>query len=181
MTESSIVAQGYDAVYEAMPRSPTLLKIWKDQVAGDDYPDDFYHISFLTFQDLRDLGAELELSPGASFADVACGRGGPAQRIAKETGAKVRGIDFSGIAVSQAERRASALGLGSVATFSVGTFDDTGLDTGSMAGAMTVDALQYAPHKLAAIREFARILHPSGRLVFAAFELDPDKDSKACL
>ena len=41
MTESSIVAQGYDAVYEAMPRSPTLLKIWKDQVAGDDYPDDY--------------------------------------------------------------------------------------------------------------------------------------------
>ena len=96
-------------------------------------------------QDLRDLAAELELSPGASFADVACGMGGPALWIAQETGANVRGIDLSAVAVSQAQRRASALGLGSVATFSVGTFDDTGLDTGSMDAAMTVDALQYAP------------------------------------
>ncbi len=42
-----------------------------------------------------------------------------------------------------------------------------------MDAAMTVDALQYAPSKQAAFEEFTRILRPNGRLVFAAFELDP--------
>jgi len=67
-----------------------------------------YHISFLTFQDLRNLAAELKLSPGASLADVACGMGGPGLWIAKETGANLRGVDFSQVAVSQAEKRAGA-------------------------------------------------------------------------
>src|SRR5438876_551530 len=59
MTDPSIVAQGYDAVYDAIPRSPTLLRLWKQLVAGDDYPDDFYHISFITLSDLRHLGGAL--------------------------------------------------------------------------------------------------------------------------
>src|SRR5947209_5899712 len=63
MTDPSIVAQGYDAVYEAMPRSPTLLRLWSQLVAGPDYPDDFYHISFITLQDLRHLARALALSP----------------------------------------------------------------------------------------------------------------------
>jgi ubiquinone/menaquinone biosynthesis C-methylase UbiE len=44
-----------------------------------------------------------------------------------------------------------------------------------MDAAMTVDALQYAPSKQAAFEEFTRILRPNGRLVFAAFELDPGR------
>lgn len=172
MTDRSIVAQGYDAVYEAMPRSPTLLKIWKDRAAGADYPDDFYHISFLTLGDLRELAAELRLAPGSRFADVACGMGGPSLWIAKETGASLCGVDFSRVAVTLAQERANALGLGAKASFSVGTFADSGLDAGSMDAVMSIDALQYAPSKLDAIVEFARILRPGGRLVFTAFEVE---------
>src|SRR3972149_6705777 len=35
--------------------------------------------------------------------------------------------------------------------------------------------IQYAPDKRAAVAEAARILRPGGRLVFTAFELNPDK------
>ena len=175
MLDPSIVAQGYDAVYEAMPRGTTLLRIWKDVVAGDDYPDDFYHISFLSLEDLRELGRALSLTRGSKFSDIACGMGGPALWIARETGASLSGVDISQVAVAQAEVRARALGLASSARFSVGSFADTGLETASMDAAMTVDALQYAPDKRAAIKEFARIIRPGGKLSFVAFELDPEK------
>ena len=40
---------------------------------------------------------------------------------------------------------------------------------------MTVDALQYAPNKVQAFAEVARILRPGGRFAFVAFELDPSR------
>src|SRR5437773_7781788 len=145
MTDPSIVAQGYDAVYAAMPRSRTLLRLWKQLVAGNDYPDDFYHISFITLQDLRHLAHTLSLSPRSRFSDVACGVGGPALWIARETGAHLSGVDLSPVAVAQAEKRAQSLGLDSTASFSVGSFAHTALETASIDAAMTVDALQYTP------------------------------------
>jgi SAM-dependent methyltransferase len=101
--------------------------------------------------------------------------GGPGLWIARETGAHLSGVDFSRVAVAQAQKRAEGLGLASSARFSVGSFADTGLESASMDAAMSVDALQYAPDKRAAIREFARIVRPGGRLAFFAFELHPER------
>ena len=47
------------------------------------------------------------------------------------------------------------------------------LPDASMAGIVSVDALQYVPDKRSAFRDIARVLAPSGRLVFTAFELEP--------
>ena len=175
MTDPSIVAQGYDAVYDAMPRSPTLLRLWKQLVAGEDYPDDFYHISFITRPDLRRLARALALAPGSRFSDVGCGMGGPALWIARETGAHLSGVDLSPVAVAHAEKRAQSLGLAAAARFSVGSFAQTGLESASVDAAMSVDALQYAPDKAAALREFARIIRPGGALAFFAFKLHPER------
>ena len=175
MTDPSIVAQGYDAVYDVMPRSPTLLRLWRQRVAGPDYPDDFHHISFITLQDLRHLARALGLSRGSRFSDVACGMGGPALWIARETGAHLSGVDLAAVAVAQAQKRAQRLGFADTARFSAGSFAQTGLDTASMDAAMSVDALQYAPDKTAALREFARIIRPSGTLAIFAFELHPER------
>ena len=175
MSDSSVVAQGYDAVYEATPRSPTLWRIWKEQAAGEDYPDEFSHISFVSLSDLRTLKDSLGLQKESKFADLACGMGGPALWVAKETGAALTGVDFSAQAIAQATRRAEALGMSSQARFVVGSFASTGLDNASIDAVMSIDALQYAPDKAAAIREFARILRPGGRLVFYSFELHADR------
>ena len=175
MTEPSIVAQGYDAVYEAMPRGPTLARLWKEHAAGADYPDDFSHISFVTVADLRELAAAMRLTGASRFGDIACGMAGPSLWIARETGAHLAGVDFSRVAIAEAQARAEALSLASLATFTVGSFADTGLDAGSLDAAMTIDALQYAPDKRAAFREFARILRPGGVLAFFAFELSAER------
>lgn len=171
--ERDIVASGYDAVYAAMPKSPTLRRIWREHAAGTDYPEEFGHISFITLQELRRMTAELRLSPNGSLVDLGCGMGGPALWVASETACRLIGVDLSPVAVAQATARAAELGLSDRARFVVGTFADTGLASGSTDGIMSEDALQYAPNKLAALREAARILRPGGRLVFTAFEVDP--------
>lgn len=173
-TGRSVVATGYDAVYEATPRSPTLRRLWRELALGGDFPEEFLHISLVTLPQLRRMAAELRLAPGDTLVDLGCGMAGPALWVARETGARLIGVDFSPVAVALASERANKLGLSTVARFVVGSFEETGLEDASADAVMSEDALQYAPDKSAALREAARILRPGGRLVFTAFELEPD-------
>lgn len=173
--EQNIVLTGYDAVYAATPNSPTLRRLWHEHAEGDDYPEQFGHVSFVTLPELQRIAAELHLNPGDTLVDLGCGMGGPALWVARETGARLIGVDFSPVAVEQASARAVELDLAGQAQFVVGSFADTGLETDSADGAMSEDAIQYAPDKRAAIVEAARILRPGGRLVFTAFEVDADR------
>ena len=169
-----VVSAGYDAVYAATPNSPTLRRLWHLHAEGPDFPEEFGHVSFVTLDQLQRMATELRLGPGQTLVDLGCGRGGPALWMARETGANLIGVDLSSVAVQQAGARAAELGLAGQARFVVGTFADTGLQAGSADGAMSEDAIQYVPDKRAALAEAARILRPGARLVFTAFELDPD-------
>jgi len=172
-TDRNLVEAGYDAVYSAMPASPTLQRIWREHACGLDFPEEFSHISFTTIAELRRIIGELRLSAGGALVDVGCGMGGPALWLCRETGATLVGVDVSAVAVSQALARAAALGLGDRAGFVVGTFASTGLPDGCADGITSEDALQYAPDKRSAFVEAARIMRRGGRFVFTAYELDP--------
>ena len=167
------VALGYDAVYEATPRSPTLRRIWRERAAGMDFPEEFLHISFVTLDQLQRMAEELRLQPDDTLVDLACGMAGPALWAARETGAKLIGVDLSAVAVRLASERAATVGLAEVASFRTGSFDQTGVEAGSVDAVMSEDALQYAPNKGTALREIAHILRPGGRFAFTAFELEP--------
>ena len=136
--DESRVAAGYDLVYEAMPRSPTLAGIWREHACGRDYPAGFEHISFITLDELRTLVRELRLTPGARLVDLACGMGGPGLWIGREADAGLTGIDISPVAVAAATARARSLGPHGRARFTQGSFADTGLESGSAAGVMTL-------------------------------------------
>jgi ubiquinone/menaquinone biosynthesis C-methylase UbiE len=173
--EPDAVAAGYDAVYAAMPNAPTLHSIWREHVCGPDFPPDYYHISFVTLDELARMAGELHLDAGSLLADIGCGAGGPLLWMARHTGASAIGIDVSREGVALARTRAEDLGLARQARFDVGSFDDTGLADASIDAIMSEDALQYAPNKRAAFTEAARVLRRGGRLVFTAFELDRER------
>ena len=175
LQDPNILSVGYNAVHGATPDSPTLRRLWHEHAEGPDFPEEFGHISFVTLPQLRRMAAELRLDPGATLVDLGCGRGGPALWMARETGARLVGVDFSAVAIEQAKVRAAELGMAGQAQFVVGTFADTGLEANVADGAMSEDALQYVPDKRAAVAEAARILRPGSRLVFTAFELDPSR------
>ena len=170
--EQNLVSVGYDAVYEATPKSPTLRRLWREHASGADFPDEFANISFVTVPQLKLIASELRVGPGKTLVDLGCGMAGPALWVARETGAHLVGVDFSAVAVGLATSRAADLGMSEQAHFVSGTFADTGLADASADAAMSEDAIQYTPDKRAAVAEAARILRPGGRLVFTAFELD---------
>jgi len=169
----ALVAAGYDTVYAGIADSPALRHIRREHASGHDYPVGFDNISFVTRSELGRMATKLQLQPGESLVDLACGAGGPGLWIAGETETRLTGIDLSAAGVAAATARATAVGLADRAEFRVGSFAESGLPAGSAEGVMTVDAFQYAPDKAAACREIARILLPGGRFVFVAFEVDP--------
>jgi SAM-dependent methyltransferase len=172
LTAPGPIAEGYESFYAAWGRSPALRRIWREHVTGPDYPEVFAHISFLSFADLRSLGAALSVGDDELLVDVACGAGGPGLWVAQESGARVIGIDQSVQAIERARERVVPVGLDGRAEFLPGTFARTGLRAASVDAVMTVDALQYAPDKADAVSEVARILRPGRRFAFVAFELD---------
>jgi SAM-dependent methyltransferase len=169
------VASGYDAFYAAWGRSPTLRRIWRDQVTGPDYPEEFAHISFLPLAQLQTLADGLNLAREQLLVDLACGAAGPSLWVAHRFGARLVGRDISAVAVERAKERAVVLGMEGRVDFAQGTFEHTGLPPESADAVMTIDALQYAPDKSKALIEVARILRPGRRFAFVAFELDAER------
>jgi ubiquinone/menaquinone biosynthesis C-methylase UbiE len=170
--EQDIVSAGYDVVYRGVSKSPTLRRLWHELAEGLDFPEGFGHISFTTLPELRRVAAELRLRPGDTLVDLGCGMAGPALWVARETQARLTGIDGAPAAAEYAAARAAELGLAGRARFAVASFAATGLESGSADGVMSEDALQYTPDKQAAVAEVARVLRPGGRFVFTAYELD---------
>jgi SAM-dependent methyltransferase len=169
------VLDGYDAVYDALPRSETFSRIWRASAYGGDFPVEFAHISFLTLGEGRRMLQLLGIGEGDVLVDVACGAGGPGLWAAQQTGAWLIGIDPSAAGLATARQRAGNVGLTQRARFRGGAFEHTGLSDGSADAVMSVDALQYAPDKRSALAEVIRVLRPGGRLAFIAFEVDPSK------
>jgi ubiquinone/menaquinone biosynthesis C-methylase UbiE len=178
---TAILSSGYDAVYSAIETSPTLRRLWHEYAEGPDFPKEFGHISLTTLPEIRRIAAQLRVSSGDTFVGLGCGLAGPALWMARETGANLIGVDLSAVAVERATDRAAELGLADQARFVVGSFAETGLETESVDGAMSEDALQYAPSKDAAFREAARILRRGKHFTFTAYELDPDRAANVLL
>lgn len=169
------VLEGYEAVYEALPTGPTFNRLWRQHAYRGEFPIEFAHIGFLTESEAKRLLPMLDVHWGNSLVDVACGAGGPGLWVAQRSGASLIGVDPAPGGLAAARHRAESAGLAGRAEFRQGTFAHTGLTAGAADAVMTIEALQYAPDKKAALAEFARILKPGGRLAVVCFEVDPDK------
>lgn len=159
------------------PPSPEEFDDWyaamapaKDEIAQRHLglPPDLLSSSLLPWNGIAEVTAALRLAAGGVVVDLACGRGGYGIEVAKRTGARVIGVDFSAEAVRLAGGNAAGHGL--AAEFHVGRLDATGLGDASADGIMCVDAIQFADPAEAAFGELHRILRPGGRVAVTTWE-----------
>lgn len=167
------VRSGYDAVYTALPASDTFNRLWRSNAYRDQFPAEFAHMGFLTLSEAQRLLALLALGQDDVVVDIACGTGGPGLWVAQQSGAHLIGVDPSPAGVTAARERAARTGMEAVSRFEQGSFERSGLPSGTADAVMSIEAFQYAPDKRAGLREFARILEPGGRLGLVCFETDP--------
>jgi SAM-dependent methyltransferase len=178
VTESGVfraVLDGYEAVYDALPRGETFNRLWRAHAYRNDFPEEFAHIGFLTVPEAQRMREWLQIGPDDVLADLACGAGGPGLWMAAQSGASLIGVDPSPAGLAAATARAREVGLAGRARFDLGTFEQTSLPDDAADAVMSVEAFQYAPGKRAAVTEFFRVLRSGRRLAFIAFEVDPAK------
>jgi ubiquinone/menaquinone biosynthesis C-methylase UbiE len=165
------VSDPYSAKFASHVESATQKRI-RREVYGEDFPLEADPRSFVTLPELRAMAQDLRVGPGEELVDLGCGQGGPGLWVARETGARVLGIDLSSSGVALALERAKALGIADRANFEVADLMSTGLASERFDAAMSVDVLWAVLDKLSALREVARILRPRARFAFTSWDRD---------
>ena len=151
----------YDDHYAHLASDPQLA------VRRQTYDEDLGQSSWITLAEARDFFRALELAPGHTALEVACGSGGMTCRMAVETGAQCVGVDINTHGIEAAERRARELDLSSRVLFRVVDagkrlpFPDASFDA-----VFCNDAINHLPDRLGVFREWHRVLRPGGRLLF---------------
>jgi SAM-dependent methyltransferase len=158
-----IPPEEFDEGYAAIERSTRVAALMREGLGGD-LPVEIEPNSFVPLAGMRRIATELRLGRGETLVDLACGRGGPGMWIARETGAELVGVDYSPVAVAQAEARIPLFGLEGRARFVVGRLEATGLADASADAVLCIDAFQFGDPQATAL-EIARILRPGARAV----------------
>jgi len=156
-------APGFNAWHADIAKSPACGLIFQ-QALG--LPPEVVSNSLLPWDGVAEVAAALRLAPGQVLVDLACGRGGYGREIARRTGARLVGLDFSAVAVAIAAHAAQD----GHARFCVADFTAPGLRNHSARAVMCIDAIQFSDPPLTALRECRRILAAGGRLAVTAWE-----------
>jgi 2-polyprenyl-3-methyl-5-hydroxy-6-metoxy-1,4-benzoquinol methylase len=137
------------------------------EIRREAFGEDLGQNSWLTADEQERFLSWLDLSPGKVLLDVACGAGGPALRIAANTGCSVVGIDVHEQAVSTACSLATQRGLSRRAEFRVvDAAQQLPFPEASFDAITCIDAINHLPHRSNVVAGWARLLKPGGRLLF---------------
>ncbi len=129
---------------------------------------------------IPELAGELQLRPGSTLLDLACGRGAYGLLIAQKAGTSLIGVDFSAQALTEAREQAARMGVRN-ANFRVGGLTATGLPDASADAVLCTDAIQFPDEPAIAYGEIRRVLKPGGRVVLTCWEPFDRNDERLSL
>ena len=125
---------------------------------------DFGQIAKYYENDAADFIKRLDLKPGMTVLDVACGTGNLAIPAAR-TGASVTGVDIAPNSVEQARQNAKAEGLN--AKFDEGDAEALPYADASFDAVVTMFGAMFAPRPELVARELKRVCRPGGFIAMA--------------
>jgi arsenite methyltransferase len=121
-------------------------------------------------------GAELAgVGPGSRVLDVASGDGATVLLLARETGARVVGVELGEGAVAGARAAAAEAGLDGQVSFQTGDATALPLPDASIDALLCECSLCLFEDKPRAVSEMARVLRPAGRVAIADVTADRER------
>jgi SAM-dependent methyltransferase len=148
----------FDAAYDGSAAAA------RAQVRRETYDADIGQTSWLELAEWRNFARALHCGPGTKLLDVACGTGGPALQLVRETGAAVVGVDAHAEAIAMA---VSAARSEPRARFEqVDASKPLPLPDESFDAISCVDAIHHFPDRAAVIAEWRRLLRPGGVVLY---------------
>jgi len=167
MSGMSRSAGFFDQWYAEMGHSASRDQIVRRALG---LPPDMEASGLLPWAGVAEVATALNLAPGQLLVDLGCGRGGYSLEIARQTGARLLGLDFSPVAVATARGRTASADTAGRAEFCVGDMTAAGVGTGVADAVVCIETIMFAAAHLDALRECRRILAPGGRLVLTGWE-----------
>src|SRR4051794_28466132 len=137
------------------------------QVRRETYEHNFGQTSWLALDEWRMFGRCLGAGPGRTVLDVACGSGGPALQLVRDTGVAVVGVDVHADAIVTASSAARTSALEALARFEQADaegplpFPDATFDA-----VVCIDAVTHFADRAAVIADWRRVLKPGGMLLY---------------
>lgn len=151
----------YDGHYGRLDADPQVA------VRRETYDEDVGQASWITMAEAREFFRALDLGPGRTALEVACGSGGITCRMALETGAQCTGVDINAQGIEAAVRRAREAGLeGRVSFQVVDAAQRLPFPDGSFDAVFCNDSINHLPGRLEVLRDWHRVLRPGGRLLY---------------
>lgn len=151
----------YDGHYGQLDADPQVA------VRRETYDEDVGQASWITMAEAREFFRALDLGPGRTALEVACGSGGITCRLALETGAHCVGVDINAQGVEAAVKRARELGLeGQVSFQVVDAARRLPFPDGAFDAVFCNDSINHLPGRLEVLRDWHRVLRPGGRLLY---------------
>jgi SAM-dependent methyltransferase len=137
------------------------------EVRRETYGEDLGQASWMTAAEAHRWFGLLQLGPGRTALEIACGSGGVTCEMARHTGAACVGVDLNARGIEAATSLAARADLAALVSFQA-------LDAGgrlpfpdaSFDAVFCNDSINHLPGRLAVLRDWHRVLRPGGRVLF---------------
>ena len=151
----------FDRSYRASPDELSR------EIRAAAFGEDIGQFSWTTADEHRRFQRQLGIDSESHVLDVACGSGGPALFMARETGCRVTGIDIHADGVEAANVAAEREALGDRAAFLVHDAREPLLFEDEMFDAVvSIDSINHVFGRGPMFAEWVRVLRPGGRVLY---------------
>jgi ubiquinone/menaquinone biosynthesis C-methylase UbiE len=138
-----------------------------EQIRLETYGEDLGQTSWITAQEARRYFSWAGIQPGSAMLEVACGTGGLSRLAAEELGVRVTGIDINEGAIRAAQKAAGgATPVGGVSFEIQDASQPLPYEDGIFDIIFCNDSINHLPDRTAILRDWWRLLRPSGAILF---------------